>query len=65
MVASHSTIMNLNNGIHDSLAGDFIKDSRRMVRSGAATPEGIGVAAIRAGWPPRNIRALVQKVDVS
>jgi len=66
LVSRHSTSMTLStNGVHDSLAGPLVSGARQMVRSGAATPQAVGVAALRAGWWPQKIPALVNKVSGS
>jgi hypothetical protein len=65
MVVSRSGMMTLStNGVYDSCAAPLVKDCRRMVRDGSATPEAIGVAALRAGWWPRHIPDLIKKVAV-
>lgn len=64
LVSAHSRSMTLStNGVHDSLAGPLVSGARHMIGSGAATPQAVGVAALRAGWWPQNIPALVQKVS--
>ncbi len=66
LVSRHSTSMTLStNGVHDSLAGPLVSGARQMIRSGAATPQAVGVAALRAGWWPQKIPALVNKVSRS
>jgi hypothetical protein len=62
-VATHSRPMTLSsNGVHDSLAPPLVDAARRLIRSGQATPEAIAVAALRAGWWPDKVPALVDKV---
>ena len=62
-VSSHSRSMTLStNGVHDSLAGPLVAALRRMVSSGAATPEAVAVAALRAGWWPDKVPDLLKKL---
>jgi hypothetical protein len=62
-IASRSRTMNLNNGVHDSLAGPLVDYARAMIKAGSANAEEIAVAALRSGWQPRSIPSLLKKVD--
>jgi len=50
------------NGIHDSLGPSLLADARRMIVAGMASREAIAVAALRAGWWPQKIPALLAKL---
>lgn len=63
-IASRSRAMNLNNGVHDSLAGSLVDYARAMVKAGSASAEEIAVAALRSGWQPRSIPGLLKKVAI-
>jgi hypothetical protein len=64
VITTRSSAMTLSsNGVHDSLGPQFLAAARGMIRSGAATPEAVAVAALRAGWWPRHIPALLQKLE--
>lgn len=64
LVGSGSAHMTLStNGVHDSMAGDLLRDARRLIKSGAATPEAVAVAAIRAGWWPEKVPGLLKKLN--
>jgi hypothetical protein len=63
-IASRSRAMNLNNGVHDSLAGSLVDYARAMVRAGSASAEEIAVAALRSGWQSRSIPGLLKKVAI-
>lgn len=62
-MSSHSRSMTLStNGVHDSLAGSLVAALRRIVRSGAATPEAVAVAALKAGWWPDKVPDFLKKL---
>lgn len=63
VVTYHSAGMTLStNGIHDSEGPALLRDVRRLVKRGAATSEGVAVAALRAGWWPEKVPALLAKL---
>jgi len=62
MTRSRAGMMNLVNGVHDSLADQFLHEARLMIRSGEATPEAVVVAALRVGWWPEKAPALLKKL---
>lgn len=63
MVRSRSGMITLpTNGVFDSCAPPLVKDCRRMIRGGDATPEAVAVAALASGWWPRHIPALLKKL---
>lgn len=62
-IAARSKGMTLSsNGIHDSLGPLLLADARQMLRAGQTTTEAIAVAALRAGWWPEKIPALLDKL---
>jgi hypothetical protein len=64
IVRRQSASMTLSsNGIHDSLGPAFLKAVRPLIRAQQATPEAVAVAALRAGWWPEKIPALLRKLQ--
>ena len=62
-VTTYSRPMTLSsNGVHDSLAPALLSAARRMLRDGQATREAVAVAALRAGWWPEKIPALLRSL---
>lgn len=61
-IDAYSRGMNLVNGVHDSCAGPLLDYACPQVRSNAATPEAVAVAALRCGWLPDRIKRLLEKL---
>lgn len=63
VVRQHSGLMTLpTNGIFDSHGPEFLAAVRPFIKQGGATKEAVAVAALRAGWWPEKIWALMEKL---